>query len=217
MNKKGIFFSITALLIIMLISMFFSNREIVLDKEKDNRVERLKTKVIENFASDFKDDYSYLILSTSARYSLRNRTKDNSSKFTKYELEEIMKNGNYLGQDYVSNAYTTTSVFNYSLSALSFKMENTDFDFSIIKVEQKSYDKLTILFHYNYSFTSSGIRLYNDGLNLSMEISLNSLYHPAYGMVIDDSWTENSTGGCYVQEIMTDAEDCSGLDIMPVE
>lgn len=216
-NKKGVFYSISVLMFILFLLIYFNAKADVQKKEDEFHVERVQLIVMNHFVNDFEDYYIHEILSTAAKPAFIELTNSISSSgftsFTKENVVDLMKDG-VNGSVIMNPLLATNDNFKQALGTLTFNPESVLFDYSLDSVEQPSYDTIRLNFLVNYSFSFFDAKWSRKNLPVSINISIYSLFHPLYNKVIETNWVEN-TAGCYINSIITPPQSCDGMNIMP--
>jgi len=215
LNKKGIFYSLSVVLFLAFLIILFNSRAQAEKKDERFYLERAQVIVMDRFARDFDNYYAQNILEAAAKPALI--ALSGQVPFAIFKREQIvalMHDGSSAGA-IINPLLTTKEGFRQSLGTLSFTMSNNEFDYSLEKVQQTDFETLLLNFKVNYSFTSFGTTWSANNKALNITLQVYGLAHPVYGKVIDSSWIENNTASCFVNQIISDAAPCTGMNIMP--
>lgn len=216
LNKKGQFFSILIVLVIIGISIFFSYKVQILEKEDEFHMERLQLVVIDNFVREFDNYYLEHIIDTAAKPALEAKLSKSYKTFTKFSMEDFEKVMKH-GEGILKDEFTTDSTYSQTLGTLSFELptEKQNFDYTLKSVKQTSYDTIEMEFEASYSFSVFGSTWSKNNKEILITFDLYSLRHPAYsGEIITKSWIKGGDD-CFVSDVFTDAKPCSVQNIKP--
>jgi len=215
LDKKGVFYSISVLLLLVFLVIVFSNRAKLQEKDEQFHVERAKIIIMDHFARDFDRYYAQNIIETAVKPSLANLTR---ASFNRGQLIQLMAEGtDDVSHLHINPLLTTNEDFQQSLATLSFKLDNASFNYALESAEQLSYDSIRLNFSVNYYFKAFDTNWSKTNKLVSVNLQLYGLWHPGLGEIIDSSWEENSTGSCYINQVIIPAPQpgCSGMNIMP--
>ncbi|KYK24483.1 hypothetical protein AYK26_06590 [Euryarchaeota archaeon SM23-78] len=207
-NKKGVFFSLTVILFLVLLLIIFNTKSELQKKEDEFHIQRVQIIVMDHFVRDFDRYYAKTILETAAKPALVALTPSASVPFSKADVVSMMKNG-------LPVQLTTDDNFQQSLGTLTFTLDEKEFDFRLESFEQPRYDTIQLNFLVNYSFKMTESNWSKTDKQVIIPITVYGLYHPTYLEVIDDSWLEDTADECYINEIFSSPPSCSGMNIMP--
>lgn len=211
-QRKAMFFSLTALLLILFLFILFKNRAEISKLDEEFHVNRAQVIVMDHFVRDFDRYYIPQILETSSKQALVKLT--NGPRFTKDQLVDVMKDGVQGTTVILEPSSTTASLLDQALETLTFELDNAESTYRIENIRQLTYNEIQIDFRVDYKFKISKTQWEKSGKIVTVTLSVYSMWHPRYSRYIDDSWVINDTG-CYITNIMLDASACSGLNIMP--
>jgi hypothetical protein len=214
-DKRGVFYSISVLLLLVFLVIVFSNKAKVQEKDEAFHTERAKIIIMDHFVRDFDRYYAQNIIETAVKPSLANLTRD---PFNRDQLIKLMAEGtDDVSHLRINPLLATNENFQQSLATLSFKLDNASFDYVLESAEQLSYDLIRLNFSVNYYFKAFDTNWSKINKFVSVNVPVYGLRHPDYGEIIDSDWEENATGTCYINRIMTPAPQpaCSGMNIMP--
>jgi hypothetical protein len=219
LNKRGVFYSISVLLLMIFLIIVFNNKAQLLQKDEEFHVERVKIIIMDHFVRDFDNYYAGNIIETAAKPALINLTTiARSTRFSSNQLIELMANGSDSASGLKINPLLTTNEnFQQSLATLSFELDNASFNYRLESAEQPSYDSIRLNFRVNYFFRAFDTNWSRTGKLISINVPVYGLWHPDFDEIIDSSWSQNSTSGCYINQIITPDPDtaCSGMNMMP--
>lgn len=218
LNKKGVFYSISAVLFLIFLVIVFNSKAQVLKKDEEFHVERVKIIIMDHFVRDFDRYYAENILQAAAKPALINLTRNYPFNFNRNQLIELMTNGvDSASGSHINPLLTTNENFQQSLATLSFSLDSKGFNYRLESLEQLSYELLRLNFRVDYFFSAFDTNWSKTNKLVSINVPVYGLWHPSFNEVIDSSWVENSTGDCYVNQIITPPPhpSCSGMNIMP--
>lgn len=218
-NKRGVFYSISVLLLMIFLIIVFNNKAQLLQKDEEFHVERAKIIIMDHFVRDFDNYYAGNIIETAAKPALINLTTiARTARFNSNQVIGLMTNGtDSVSHLSINPLLTTNENFQQSLATLSFELDNASLEYRLESTEQLSYDSIRLNFRVNYFFRAFDTNWSKTNKLISINVPVYGLWHPEFDEIIDSSWSENSTSGCYINQIMTPAPDtaCSGMNIMP--
>jgi hypothetical protein len=217
-NRKGVFYSLSVIILLVFMIIVFNNKAHLMQKEEQSHVERAKIIIMDRFIRDFDRYYAESILQTAAKPALVNLTRD--SPFNSSQLIEMMATGiDSVSGLSMNPLLGSNENFQQSLATLSFNLDSASFSYRLESAEQLSYELLRLDFSVDYSFSAFNTNWSRRNKIINITVAVNGLWHPAYDEVIDSSWVENSTGGCYINQIITPTPEpgCTGMNIMPEE
>jgi hypothetical protein len=218
-NKRGVFYSISVLLFMIFLIIVFNNKAQLLQKDEEFHVERAKIIIMDHFVRDFDNYYARNIIETATKPALINLTRlTTSARFNSNQLIELMTNGtDSVSHLSINPLLTTNENFQQSLATLSFELDNASLEYRLESTEQPSYDSIRLNFRVNYFFRAFDTNWSRTDKLISINVPVYGLWHPEFDDIIDSNWEENSTSGCYINQIITpDPEpSCSGINIMP--
>ncbi len=217
LNKKGVFYSISAVLFLIFLVIVFNSKAQVLKKDEEFHVERVKIIIMDHFVRDFDRYYAENILQTAAKPALINLTRD--SPFNRSQLIDLMTNGFDSDSGLRINPLLATNEnFQQSLATLSFKLDNASFSYRLESAEQLTYDSIRLNFRSNYFFSAFDTNWSRINKIVSINVSVYGLWHQDFSEIIDSSWVENSTSGCYINQIISPPPEpsCVRMNIMPL-
>ena len=216
LNKKGVFYSLSVILLLIFLIIVFNGKAQLLQRDEQFHVERAKIIIMDRFVRDFDRYYAENIIETATKPALINLTRN--APFNRNQLIEMMTTGADSASGlHINPLLTTNENFQQSLATLSFKLDAENFAYRIESVEQLSYELLRFNFSVDYFFSAFDTNWSRTNKQVSITVPVNGLWHPAYNDVIDSSWVENATGGCYVNQIISPPPEssCFGMNIMP--
>ncbi len=218
MNRKSMFFSLSALVLIIFLFIIFRTKGEIAKIDEDFNINRAQVIVMDQFVRDFDRYHIPQILETSAKQALVKRTSRTPLPFPKDELADIMKDGKSSSGTFLEPALTTDANFEQALGTLTFKLVNDDrtFEYSLRSVKQLSFDTLQLNFSVSYNLQVAGNKWFVQDKTYLINVNVYSMWHPSHSNVIDDLWIPKTDAGCYADLIISNSEPCSGLDIMPL-
>jgi len=216
MNKKGQFFSILIVLVIIAISIFFSYKVQIREREDAFNMDRLQLVVMDNFVREFDTYQLQHILDTAAKPALQAMIEediDSFSKISKEDFVKVMKTGDGI----LDEKFTTDDLYKQVLATLTFNLpsETEHFEYKLVTIKQNTYDTIDLGFEVDYNFTVFGNSWSIENKPVNVSFSVYSLRHPEYeGKKITEEWDEDTdTGTCYIEDIFDDPEPCSKKNI----
>jgi len=219
MNKKGQFFSLLAVIIIILLALFFFYKSDAASREDDLYIKRVTISSMDAFVSEFEQKSIPVILESSAKPAIAARISKPAtfSKFSKNELTEIMKDGEWGGVTYLDDIYTTDNAYKETLGTLTFTIKNGGvFDYSLDSVKQIDFKTLELDFIVNYEFELFENKWSKSNKHVLVQVPIYSLKHPAYDRrIITKDWSFDNSGNCFIEQIFLNAKPCAGLNIAP--
>ena len=226
-NKKGIFFSLSAALLITFLIIFFNNKTDMIEDRENFRTERAQIIAMDHFINDFNRYYVKQILSNSIKPALINRTRNVNPSFIKFSKEEFVNitiTGNNSGITYLKPKQTTKNNFEQALRTLTFTPDVAIFNYTLKSVEQPFFDMIKLNFSVYYEFKAFDTR-WTKHIDMPIDVDIYGLYHPAYSSEVHEvinreNWVENETSSrCFFQDIFKpDAGSCpnpEGYNIVP--
>ncbi len=215
-DKRGVFYSISVLLLMIFLIIVFNNKAQLLQKDEEFHIERAKLIIMDHFVRDFDSYYAGNIIETATKPALINLTK--SARFNSNQLIELMANGtDSVSGLNINPLLTTNENFQQSLATLSFELDDARLKYRLESAEQPSYDSIRLNFRVNYFFRAFDTNWSRTDKIVSINVPVYGLWHRDFGEIIDSSWLQNSTSGCYIDQIITPAPEpsCVGMNIMP--
>jgi hypothetical protein len=217
MNKKGIFFSISAVIILILLFLYFSFKGDLQRLNDEQDIKRSQMMVMDNFVISFENFYIEQIIKTAAKNALVKRTNFMPfSRTTKSNIEGIMDDGDDGGFNYMPEIAGTDLNYEQALKTLSFSINPSDrsFDYTLVKARQTNWFTIELNFSVDYSFKVFDSEWSRQNKQVLISFPVYSLWHVNRSLIIDKSWVENMTG-CYVNDIISDSIACDKMNIMP--
>ncbi|MBN2459923.1 hypothetical protein JXB28_06585 [Candidatus Woesearchaeota archaeon] len=215
-GKKGIFYSITVLLFMLFLLVYFNTASDIQKKEDEFHIERVRLIVMDHFVRDFDNYYIQEILATAAKPAMIELTSALPfARFSKEAVVDLMTDGE-TGSIMINPLLATNDNFHQALGTLTFDPESLEFSYVLESVEQPYYDTLQLNFLVNYSFSSFSTRWSKSNKPVNISFTVYSLMHPDYDEVIGTNWVERNEG-CYIWGILSISPppDCEGKNIMP--
>lgn len=166
----------------------------------------------------FKFFKSFQNVKAANKPALINLTRNYPFNFNRNQLIELMTSGaDSASGSHINPLLTTNENFQQSLATLSFKLDNASLSYRLESAEQLSYDSIRLNFSVNYFFRAFDSNWSRTNKLVSIDMSVYGLWHPDFNEIIDSSRVENSTGNCYVNQIITPFPVPSriGMNIMP--
>lgn len=214
-GKKGVFYSISVILLLVFLIIVFTNKAAVLREDERLHAERAKIIIMDHFVRDFGNYYAENIIETAVKPSLANLSR---ASFSQGQLIQLMEEGaDEISHLRINPLLTSGENFKQALATLSFKLDNASFSYALESAEQLSYEVIRLNFSASYYFEAFNANWSKDDELVSVNVSVYGLWHPSYGGMIDSSWSENSTGTCYINQIISPPPHpgCNGMNIMP--
>jgi hypothetical protein len=219
MNKKGMYMSISVLVILFALFIVFQNQASVQQKEKDLVADRAIVVAMDDFMRDMDTYYTYEILKDALKPALEALTvsvtpTSNLIQFS--ELASVMADPNRIPPE-----YTTPNTLNQALSSLSFAPDSKEFTYEVKGVRQTDYLQFEVEFSVDYKFTFGSNTWTATDKQVIVPVTVYSLSHPSYSETygpITSDWVSTYTAQtCYIKEIFSDNLYCSDdkPNIMP--
>jgi len=209
-RKEGIFFSLSALIILLVFFLFIASVSEIEKTKESFGTKRITLRSIDRFVSDFDEYYAGLILESSAKPALT-ALSSHSIPLSKEDIVDVMFDGVIGATVLLPPSLTTNNSYARSLETQTFRTISR-FDYSLELVTQTGYEEFVFEFNVNFTFVD-GDRNWSS-LNNAVNVFLNpySLTHPDFpGMVIDDSWHHNDSQ-CLIDLLFSDSDGCFGQD-----
>jgi hypothetical protein len=202
LNKKGVFYTLSVIIIIIILLAVFSNRLFVLNKEEEFNLDRAKIIVMDQFIGDFDSYYAKNILETATKPALISLTSSSFILYSDSDLIDLMKTGDN-GVATMDDIYSTNNNFNQSLRTLTFQLDDETFKYVIVNITQIDYKTIMLNFNVSYSFTSFDTTWKKTGKIINITVPISGLWHPSYPATpIDTDWVENiAPVNCYIEQL----------------
>jgi hypothetical protein len=202
LNKKGIFYSLSVILFLLFLIIFFNTKAEIQKKENQFHIDRAQIIVMDHFVRDFDQYYTKEILEAAAKPALIEMTRD--SPFSRADLVDIMMDGTH-GSINMNPLLATNDNFQQALGTLTFNLDKKEFDYSLESVEQVDFDTIKLSFLVDYWFYAFDTNWSKKNKPVSITLSVYSLWHPTYSAqygVIDTSWVQDwKATKCYAEQI----------------
>lgn len=214
-HKKAVFFSMTVVMFLIYLVLFYRSSAEVQKSADRLSVGRSQIKVFDTYVKEFSSLTIPAVLERSAIRALATRTADGVEHgnpiFTKAELAEGMDSPGWMGHE-----QTTSDLFGQSLSTMTLQGES-EISYYIRTVRQTSPREIELNFTMNYTLKRFGMIWKSADKPIIINVSVIGFTYPApYSRAIDREWVVNTgSTGCYVTAIISDAEPCAGMDIIP--
>ncbi len=213
MNKRGIFISLTAVLIlgIIIFVLVFRGEESAQSSSID--IQYAKHKYAADYINDLEKIYLPSLVSISEKYALVG-ISTNINK----EIADLKTNLTYaVMTGFVDNTTTRVMSDNYTLPYLRNRtfaflpspIEFENFSFKVVSLEQKDSDIITVNSTVSFSVVSEGVKWANT-VNYSTDVYLWGIFSWEEGRLITKKWVGNSSVPC-VLETMDGSASCSGV------
>lgn len=208
MDKKGIFYSLSVILFLILLIIVFSNKSDIFKKEEKFHIERTQIIVMDHFVRDFDRYYAESILKAAAKPALISLTK--GSAFTLGDVVNLMIDGSGGGTS-INPLLSTNEGLNQALRTLTFNLDAQSFNYSLTSVEQLEFDQIQLNFEVDYYFKALDTNWSRKGLPVNIILDVYGMSHPRHlhAGIIDSSWVPDSTG-CYRNIIFSENIACRG-------
>jgi hypothetical protein len=215
-GKKGVFYTLSVIIVILILLVIFSNRLQVFNNDEDFKLGRAKILVMDRFVTDFDNYYAKNILETATKPALIQLTADVPHPFTNSELIDLMYDGD-TGVITMDEIYATQNNFDQALGTLTFELENAQFIYVIDDIRQINYTTIMISFRAEYHFTSFGTTWEKTGKIINITVSVYDLFHPDKHLYIDTDWVIDPVpSDCFIDQVFSDSPGCTvDLNIMP--
>jgi hypothetical protein len=202
MNKKGIFYSMSVVLFIVLLIIVFSNKSDIFQKDEKFHMERAQIIVMDHFVRDFDRYYTESIIKAAAKPALINLTK--GAPFSRETVVNLMIDGSEGGIK-INPLLSTKEGLNQSLRTLTFNLDAQSFNYSLQSIEQPDYKTIMLNFEVDYYFKVLDTNWSRKSLPVSITLDVHGMSHPGHSAsgVIDSSWVSDSSG-CYANIIFSD-------------
>jgi hypothetical protein len=214
-NKKGVFYTLSVVIVIIILLLVFSNKLRVLNFDEEFSLERAKIISMDRFASDFDNYYAKNIIETATTPALIAIT-EHDAPFTNVELIDVMDDGSGVAE--MDKLFSTDNNFNQSLRTLTFELDKALFTYEIDDIKQVNYTTLVVSFNVDYHFSSFNTTWETTDKIINITVPVFGLWHPNHaGAYIDTDWVEDPTPiDCYANQISIDSSDCiTDINIMP--
>lgn len=211
MNKKAVFISLTAALILGIIIFMLISRVQQSTNKSDLNVQYSKHKYAADYINDVENIYLPSLISISEKFALRN-----ISRYISKEVSDLKTNLTYVVMTgYIDNNtnrvmsddHTLPVLINKTFSQVFSPIEFQYLDFDVISIGQKDNRTIIINSSVNFSVSSEGV-MWKNTINYSTDISVNGLTHWKEGKIITKKWVENDTKPC-ILELLDGASACS--------
>jgi hypothetical protein len=215
-RKKGIFYTLSVLIVILLVLIIFSNRMLVLNKDEAFNLGRAKILVMDTFVGDFDHYYAKNILETATKPALIKLTSGMPLPIADSDLVDLMVTGDN-GVVEMNELYSTDNNLQQSLGTLTFQPDRAAFSYYIDDVKQIDLTTMVISFIAEYHFTAFNTTWEKTGKQINITVPIYSLWHPAYSAYIDTDWVEDpAPADCFLDQIFSDASACDEVwNMMP--
>jgi hypothetical protein len=210
MNKKSMFFSLSALLFVISLLIIFNNDARLKEEEDKFDLGRAQIMVMDNFVRDFDHYYIQQILESAAKSALVEKSA------TLSEFQKISDITGYM-ENLLPKEKTTDNYFKQALGTLSFQIPDSDANFSyrIIDISQPDFNTIKIDFAVDYSFEIFETKWEKSNKEVTVILSANGITHPEHKLVIDHGWIEDSFPcspiTCLLSDIIAEFDDCNGV------
>ncbi len=214
-HKKAVFFSMTVVMFLIYLVLFYRTSAEVQKSEDRLSVGRSQIKVFDTYVREFDSLTIPSVLERSAVRALATRTAEGvihgDPVFTKDELENGMNDRSWMG-----NEQTVSDLFRQSLSTMTLQGES-NISYDIRTVRQISPWEIELNFTTNYTLKRFSMVWKSADKPVIINVSVIGLTYPApYSRAIDKEWVGDAgSTGCYVTEIISDAEPCVSMNIIP--
>jgi hypothetical protein len=213
MNKKGVFFSIGALLIIFVLLLGMQNTSRQKSEEKDMIIDRAQILVMDHFVRDFDRQYVEQIMNGATKPAIEALLTD-GTPISDPEIIQMMKTGTRGARTLMAQGFTTDDNLRQAMATLTFKPAYT-FDFHITNIRQTIYNEFDVDFSVEYSFKMGDSTWSKDGLMVTVPVTVYGLKHPIYMNIVDSPWIqETDPNKCFIDEAFDRATNCH-QDINP--
>jgi len=226
MNKKGVFITLTAVLIILILAFYIIENSVQTKEINKINVEYKKQKMMSDYIKDIEKLYLPSLISLSEKTAIEgisDYVNDHASAGKmdiKINLSEAVMTGN-ISKDYevmdINNTlpHLITNTFNTKTGNVKFK----HFDFNITTIRQLDNWTIEINSTVNFSIESETTTLYTtknitwrNVMDYSSEISINGYTSPReQKRIIRIFWQSNNSIDCFLKTI--DSSWSCGSDI----
>jgi hypothetical protein len=218
MNRKAVFFSISSILVILVILISFQSWTKIKSAEKGFAVDRAGLLVPDHFVRDFDRYYLEQILAAAAKPAIEKLARlhpyDPGSPYVPLsyrDIEDLMKDGvcvscGITSANAMDRAYTTDDNLRQALATFNFPLDRAELSYTLVGITQPSYDTFVLDFTADYIFSIGENTWQRQGKSIQIPVSVYSLPHPGYNLTeIDTDWTEQSDADkCLIQQLFDD-------------
>ncbi len=215
-HKKAVFFSMTVVLFLIYLVLFYRTTAEVRKSEDRLSVERSQIKVFDTYVKEFSSLTIPAVLERSAVRALAKRTAEgveegNFVMFSKAELAAGMNLPSWMGDE-----QTASDLFRQSLSTMTLQGES-EISYDILAIRQLSPWEIELDFTTSYTLKRLNTVWKSTGKPIIIKVNIIGLTYPEpYNRAIDKEWVVDAgSTGCYVTEIISDAEPCVSMNIIP--
>lgn len=214
--NRGQFFSLTSILLILLLVSVFLSQVRQVRTTGELRVDRAQMGVLQHHAANMRYLDIPAMLRTSTRFALTNYTATNPGmeSLTYENLTDIMRDGVFEGSTVMSSDLTTNSQLDrVSIHFPGVAQDAVALNYSLRQTDQP--DPWKLRFTYNASYRIRGDRAtIRDTRVYNVTVRAISITHPRYGSRIHGDWVVNNTE-CIVNDIFSNATLCTGKNLQP--
>lgn len=211
-NKKGIFVTLSAILILLIIFSFviLSNQQSIEISEVNIQYD--KHKVVSDYIGAVENIYLPSLIAISEKYSISNYSNHIMDSLPtnkiKPDLTEIIMTGELSGTEIIPDYLTLPELINDTFHTMSSPVTFKSFDFNITSINHK--DEWTIIINSSANFSISAETItgrnyskitWTNTRNYSTEISIIGLIDVNQEELITSQWKENSTQDCYIKDL----------------
>ena len=209
MNKKGIFYSLSVILFLLFLIIFFNTKAEIQKKENQFHVDRAQIIVMDHFVRDFEQYYAKEILEAAARPALLELTIIIPKQINSVELMDLMCDGTTSSAS-INPLLATNDNILQALGTLTFPLNDRYFNYKIDSVDQVDYATIRLNFRIDYWFYKFDTNWSRKGASVNVTFDVYSLAHPRYNYeeygVIDANWVQDwEATQCYAEQIFDES------------
>jgi hypothetical protein len=214
-NKKGVFVTLSAVLILIIIFSLV----VLLDQQSNEinevNIQYSKHKIISNYINTIEDIYLPSLIATSEKYAIANysyfiedTSLNNDKIHLKANLTEIIMTGKINTNDIIPMNLTLPGMINYTFHTTPSPITFNYFEFNITSIKHK--DNWTIIINTSTNFSINAETLtwrnysnitWTNTKNYSTEISIIGFVDINQSNIITSQWKENTTQTCYLDDL----------------
>lgn len=211
--RKAQFFSLTGVLLIVLLVVMIRTISGLLVEQQEFRAERSQVKALDNFARNFENLDVPQMLDSTARFALVSATADGDAQLTGPELVALMRSGDarFTGTDDQFNIVEQTMPTG--------GIDGITLDYRLVGVEQPDPWTMLLDFRFDYTIDANNARWSGTDLEHQVQVPVIGITHPDYGQIIQEDWTAVTSGtDCVIHDVFDVAliGSCSDRQVEPL-
>ena len=216
MNRKAVFVSLTAalVLVVIVIAIVLRSHESALERAQGS--EYARNKYVADYVKDIENIYLPALILTSEKYALRGISEEIGAPMPNLaeELTSAVNTGSISSGAVMSNQHTLPYLMDVTFSTVTAPVEFDSFTFEVTGLEQTNPWTITVNSRVAFGLKLEGIT-WSNVIDYSTDITVIGLYDYSLPGRVTDKWQEDAASNC-VLRLLDSTHACTVSGLVPL-